>query len=77
MNGSGLKNAIVNLTDASGITRSAVTGPFGYYRFDDVPSGVVYTVSVSSKLYSYVPRVISVGDDIADLDFVPNTARTK
>lgn len=75
--GAGLRNAAVNLTDANGLTRSTVTGPFGYYRFDDVASGVVYTVSVNSKQYTFAPRIVSVGDDITDLDFVPIANRNK
>jgi hypothetical protein len=67
--GRGISNARVTLTDSNGGTRTAITGTFGYYRFDEVESGQTYVISVISKRYQFSPRVISVTDEIAGLDF--------
>ena len=68
--GTGLRNARVNITDSQGVVRSATTSSFGYYRFDDVAAGESYVVSVASRRYRYAPRVVQVFDTLTDVDFV-------
>lgn len=70
--GTGLSKALVILTDAGGNSRFALTSSFGYYRFDDVGIDETYEVSVERKGYQFTPRTISVGGNIADLDFIPD-----
>lgn len=69
--GQGIRNAEVQFIGQDGIVRTARTSAFGHYRFEDVESGSSYTLTVRSKSHSFaVPsRVVSVTDDIADLDF--------
>ncbi|MGH9947716.1 MAG: FG-GAP-like repeat-containing protein, partial [Pyrinomonadaceae bacterium] len=67
--GRGLRNAIVTLTDQQGVTRRSITSSFGYYRFEDIEAGQTYVVAVSSKRYQFTPRVISVTDELNDLNF--------
>jgi hypothetical protein len=69
-NGAGVRNAIVSLTDAGGITRTAKTGSFGYYRFDDVLTGQTCGIVVTSKGYTFTPRTISISSELTDVDFV-------
>ena len=71
-NGLGISNASVILTDSAGYTRKAFTGSFGYYSFDDVESGGIYTISVTHKRYTFAdsPRVVNVQDNLADVDFI-------
>ena len=45
--------ALVTMTDSMGNTRSAVTNPFGYYRFDDVQVGEGYVFTIYSKRYIF------------------------
>ncbi|MDQ3490846.1 MAG: hypothetical protein M3449_07260 [Acidobacteriota bacterium] len=52
-----------------GSTRTARSSSFGYYRFEDVAAGETYILSVSSKRYSFAPRVVSALDELSDLDF--------
>lgn len=67
--GSNLRNAIVTLTDSSGATRTARTSSFGYYRFDGIAAGQTVIITVVSKRFTFAPRVVSVAEDIAELDF--------
>ena len=60
--GRGLRNAIVSMTDSQSVTRTARTSSFGYYRFDDVPTGESYVVAVRSKQYTFTPRVLNLAD---------------
>ena len=68
-NGRGLMNATVTLTNANGITRTARTSTFGYFRFDDVEAGQTYIFSVSSKRYTFASQVVTVTDDLTELNF--------
>lgn len=67
--GRGIKKAIVVLTKPTGERRSALTGAFGYYRFDDVTVGQTYILEVNSKRFRFSPQVVSVMEDLTSLDF--------
>ncbi len=67
--GRGLTNDFVVLTDKNGNTRTARTTAFGYYRFADVAAGETYILSVRSKRYSFAPQVVSVTEDLTELNF--------
>lgn len=66
----GLKNARVNLTDMQGNIRTTTTASFGYYSFSEIEAGQTYILSVISKSYQFAPQVITVMEDIEDLNFV-------
>jgi len=65
----GLRNAHVSLTDASGNTRSVMTGAAGVYRFDQVNAGETYVLQVTSKRYLFTPQAVNVTEEISNLDF--------
>ena len=71
--GLGISRVILTLTSLStGEIRTVLSSSFGYYRFADVRAGQMYSVVVQSKRYSFDPdtRVISVVDELTDIDFV-------
>lgn len=68
--GRGLPNAFVHLTNQSGVRRTARTNTFGYYRFDDVAVGQTYILAAASKEYIFMPQIVSVSQDIADVNFI-------
>jgi hypothetical protein len=68
--GSGISRAAVSVTDSQGNTRTTLTNPFGYYRFDDVASGQTYAFSVRAKGYTFQPQIVTVADELTDLDFI-------
>ena len=69
--GQGVYTARVTLTDSNrSAVRMALTNPFGYYRFENVPSGMTYTVRVNSKRYNFTPRTLDVTDNLTNVDFV-------
>jgi hypothetical protein len=67
--GMGVVNASVTITDSSGITRTARTNPFGYFRFFEVQAGQTYLVSISSKRFSFAPQAVRVLDNMTELNF--------
>lgn len=72
--GSGISRVTVTATDANGQVRLAVTNPFGYFNFDDLPSGETYIIRVSSKTHQFAnpEQIISVTDNIGNLVFTAN-----
>jgi hypothetical protein len=69
--GRGVFNARVSMTDSSGNIRRAMAGPFGNYHFYNVASGGTYTVGVTSKSYTFTPRMMQVNDNLTDVNFTP------
>jgi hypothetical protein len=69
-----VSKANVSLTTNDGQTLSALTNPFGYYRFQGVAVGQIVTVNVAAKRHSFSPEVLNVTDDVENLDF---TAQNK
>ena len=67
--GRGLRNATVTITDSKGVTRTAVTGSFGNYRFEDVEVGT-YVLGGSERRYRFTSRVIQVTDSLTNVDLV-------
>ncbi len=67
----GLSNAIVSLTDENGITRTMRTSSFGYYCFEEIEAGQTVVINVRSKQLQFAPRVLTVNEDLADVDFLP------
>lgn len=61
----------VELQSLSGRSWTAITNPFGYYRFLNIPSGQTYVISVSGKgkVFDSPSRVFSLSEDITDVDF--------
>lgn len=66
----GIPKARVSLTGADGIARTVLTNPFGYYLFEEVQAGAAYIFQVNAKRYVFAPQVITVNEEITDLDFV-------
>src|SRR5258708_6901304 len=68
--GRGLRNAVVSLKDTqTNIVRKVSTSSFGLFSFDSVPTGVLYTISVNSKLYRFTPQQVTPTDNITNLVF--------
>ncbi|MBS1797445.1 MAG: carboxypeptidase regulatory-like domain-containing protein [Acidobacteria bacterium] len=70
-NGRGIPNAAVDLTDSLGSVRTTRTNSFGFYRFENVSTGQTVVVAVRSKANRFDPRIVTVTEDLADVDFAP------
>ena len=67
----GLTKALVTLTDMHGDSRIVLTGKFGSFRFMNVTAGETYILTVTSKRYTYAPQVITVTEDMKEVNFMP------
>lgn len=69
--GSGIRNARVTLTERDGSVHAAITGSFGYFKFENIPSGQSVIITVEAKRFTFSPstRVISLNDSVADVWF--------
>ena len=70
-NGRGIGNASVMLTGPDGEVVTVRTNNFGHYRFGGIRSGETYVLMAQSRQHLYMPKVISVSEDLAYLDFRP------
>ena len=69
--GQGIGNVPVALTDAGGnFVAYAYTSSFGFYRFENVVPGSMYTVEPLSKRYEFTAATMMVTDNIANLNFL-------
>lgn len=66
-----LRNATVIITGA-GLEqpRMAISNGFGYFAIEELPAGETYVVSVYSKRYLFQARILTLNDDLNDLEFV-------
>jgi Concanavalin A-like lectin/glucanases superfamily len=70
---SGLSNVFVTLSGGNLPQPILVkTNSFGNYKFDQLPVGQTYILSVSSKKYVFAQptRVVNLNDEITDADFI-------
>ncbi len=72
--GRGIPRVLLTITDSQGVSRQTRTNPFGYFRFDSVQSGESYFISAFAKGYEFQSQVISVDNDIGDLDITADTS---
>ena len=67
--GNGVPNALVTLTDFNGGVHSARTNSFGNYIVNDIQVGESYAATVRAKGYNFANQVITVNNDLTDVDF--------
>lgn len=70
--GRGITGAVVSMQDAMGQSRTATTNRVGFYRFDNVPGGFMFTIMPTSRRYDFTSRQLTFTDNVTDLNFTPN-----
>lgn len=70
--GRGIRNARLTLTLPEGTARTAISGPFGNFQFEDVPVGTNCVVSVFSRRFGFARAsiLVEVIDDVRGLEFI-------
>ncbi|MDQ4119939.1 MAG: carboxypeptidase regulatory-like domain-containing protein [Acidobacteriota bacterium] len=71
-NGRGIKGILIRLINEEGEVRTALSSPFGYFRFADVPAGRTYMINVSAKKYSFTQhaQLLNLSGDVDNINFV-------
>lgn len=69
----GIARARVSMIDQNGAARTALTNSFGYFRFEEVESGATYVFNVTAKNYVFLTRVVTVTEQIDELNFAAET----
>lgn len=72
VNGRGIRNVQITLTDSQGRERTKQTTGFGYYRFDNVEAGETVTLSAKARKFKFAQSSIvrTTNDSVTDADFV-------
>jgi uncharacterized delta-60 repeat protein len=73
--GRGISRVRMTLTSQSGVVKTAMTNPFGYYRFTDLPVGEFYVLAVAHKKYQFTPnsRTFELFDDLDEVIFTADS----
>ena len=69
--GSGIRNARVNLRDSRGNNFTATTNAFGYFSLESILSGETYVAAVQVRGMMFTPRLVTINDSIDALEFRP------
>jgi hypothetical protein len=64
-----IAKATVTLTDNTGLTRTALTNPFGYYKFEDVAAGQTVVLNASARGRQFAQQAVTVNENVENLDF--------
>lgn len=67
--GRAVSRATVVMTDTHGVARRAITSAFGYFSFNDVPTGETYVAAVRHKRLTFEPQVVNLTDSFTGLNF--------
>ena len=75
--GRGIAKAQVSLANLNGETQTTTTDKYGYYRFDEIPAGETYSISVRYGSTPFInnPRIIRVFDEVQEVDFMLQRGR--
>lgn len=74
--GQGIRNVTVTLSGGGLASPISVqTGAFGNFRFDDIPSGQTYTLTINAKRYVFTPssRTFTLTGDRTNEDFISDS----
>lgn len=67
--GRAVAGAIVHLINQSGEVRTVRTTRFGSYSFHNLEAGEIYIFNVYAKRYQFNSKVVTLTEDLAELDF--------
>ncbi len=67
INGSGLRNVTVVVTDLNGREHFAQTGTFGRFKITDLPVGANYVIGARSRHYQFAPMTLYLREDFDGL----------
>jgi len=71
LDGSGISRISIIATNSSGQNYYAVSNSFGFYKFDNLPTGDTYVFQISSKKRQFAnpTQVVSINENVTDLNF--------
>ncbi len=74
-NGRGVYRVLITMTDASGNRRQSYTNQLGYYTFENVAGGQVYTFSAFHRRYQFEHpmQVQFIGEEQDGINFIGTT----
>ena len=75
----GISGVRITLIAPNGTIRTATSGTFGFYEFQDVPTGKTYTLTVTSRRFAFEnqTQIVSVTDAVSGVDFFASARGTR
>lgn len=69
--GNGISRALVSVTNtANGTSQTVITNSFGFFSLAGLTGGESYIFAIKAKNYSFTPQVLTINQDVSDLNFV-------
>jgi len=78
--GQGIGRVSITISSSDGTyIMTTLTNAFGYYRFENAPTGISYTITPVGKQYTFDPPVMVYNhqDEATGLNFVGNAISNK
>ena len=72
INGKGIRNVLITLTESDGTTRVTLSGFSGSYRFSEVAAGQTVILNATAKRFTFSQptQVLSLTGDESGIDFI-------
>lgn len=70
--GRALPRVRLMITAEDGSVVTTLSSDMGYFQFDEIESGFTYILTAASKSHSFSPRIISLNEEVSDLNIVAN-----
>jgi hypothetical protein len=67
--GRGIAGVRLVLRDGEGISMNVTTNSFGFYQFENVPSGRTYILTPLHRSFRFTPQVLNVEDNMRGVNF--------
>lgn len=74
-NNRALSRVAITLTNGDGGKQTAMTNPFGYFRFENLQVGQTIVLQAQSKQHAFSPKVITPSENVQDVIFMPDEER--
>jgi len=74
-NGRALSRVAVTLTDGEGGKQTAITNPFGYFRFENLQAGQTVVLRAQSKQYTFAPKILTPSEDVRNVTITPEETK--
>ncbi|HCA58681.1 MAG TPA: hypothetical protein DEP46_11930, partial [Blastocatellia bacterium] len=68
--GEPVRGGVITLTDAAGLSRTAISNSFGYFEFADIVTGQAVTLTAAARERTFAPRTITLSSGLNGVEMI-------
>ena len=68
--GEPVRGGMITLTDAAGLSRTAISNSFGYFEFADIITGQAVTLTAAARERTFAPRTITLSSGLNGVEMI-------